>query len=189
VPRAVLRLAEPYLTAHESGQGSWNDGFAANAELQIHYLADRGHRHIAMVLPDDQIPLGELRVRWARETADRLGLAPLTRFVVPRPRPAGARAVQAFRAAHPDVTAVAAFDDDSAIRTLTAVHDLGLNSPGDLAVIGYDDTEYGALTTPALTTIHINAEAHGRQDARAILGLEPADLAHAPGQIIVRDSA
>jgi len=188
-PRAVLRLAEPYLTAHESDQSSWNNGFAANAALQIHYLADRGHRHITMVLPDGQIPLGELRVRWARETADRLGLAPLSRFVVPRPRPAGARAVQAFRAAHPDVTAVAAFDDDSAIRTLTALHDLGLSAPGDLAVIGYDDTEYGALTTPALTTIHINAEAHGRQDARAILGLEPADLAHAPGQVIVRDSA
>jgi DNA-binding LacI/PurR family transcriptional regulator len=65
----------------------------------------------------------------------------------------------------------------------------GLSAPGDLAVIGYDDTEYGELTTPALTTIHINAEAHGRQDARAILGLEPADQAHAPGQVIVRDSA
>jgi DNA-binding LacI/PurR family transcriptional regulator len=87
------------------------------------------------------------------------------------------------------VTAVAAFDDDIAVRTLTALHDLGLNAPGDLAIIGFDDTEYGALTTPALTTVHINAEAHGRQDARAILGLEPADLPHAPGQVIIRDSA
>lgn len=38
-------------------------------------------------------------------------------------------------------------------------------------------------------TIHINAEAHGRQDARAILGLEPADLPHAADQVIVRGSA
>ena len=56
-------------------------------------------------------------------------------------------------------------------------------------MIGFDDTEYGALTTPALTTVHIDAEAHGRQAARAVLGLEPADLPHAPGHIIVRDSA
>jgi len=188
-PRAVLRLAEPYLTGYEADRGSWNDGFAANAALQIRYLARRGHTHIAMVLPDENVPLGGLRVRWAQETADMLGLTPLTASVVPRPRTAGARAVQDLLAHNPTVTAVAAFDDDVAIRTLTALHDLGLSAPGDLAVIGYDDTEYGALTTPALTTIHINAEAHGRQDARAILGLEPADLAHAPGQVIVRDSA
>jgi DNA-binding LacI/PurR family transcriptional regulator len=87
------------------------------------------------------------------------------------------------------VTAVAAFDDDAALRILTALHDLGLNAPGDLAVIGFDDTEYGALTTPALTTVHIDAEDHGRQNARAILGLDPAAGTHVPGQVIVRDSA
>jgi hypothetical protein len=59
------------------------------------------------------------------------------------------------------VTAVTAFGDDVALRGLTAPHDLGLTAPGDLAVIGFDDTEYGALTIPALTTIHIDAEDHG----------------------------
>ena len=58
-----------------------------------------------------------------------------------------------------------------------------------LAVIGFDDIEYGALTTPALTTVHVDAEAHGRQAARAVLGLEPGDLAHPPGYVIVRGSA
>ncbi len=70
-----------------------------------------------------------------------------------------------------------------------AAHDLGLNAPSDLAVTGYDDTEYGALTTPVLTTVHIDAEARGRQAARAVLRLGPADLPHAPGHVIVRDSA
>ena len=59
-------------------------------------------------------------------------------------------------------------DDGVALRTLTALYDLGLGAPGGLAVIGFDDTEYGALTTPALTTVHIDAEAHGRQAARAV---------------------
>jgi DNA-binding LacI/PurR family transcriptional regulator len=188
-PRAVLRFAEAYLNGHERDHQDWDDGFAANAALQVRYLADRGHGHIAMALPDNENPLGDLRVRWASETVRMLGLPSLTSFVVPRPRTAGMHAVQAFRAAHPSATAVAAFDDDAALRTLTALHDLGLNAPGDLAVIGYDDTEYGALTTPALTTVHIDAEAHGRQAARAVLGLGPADLPHPPGHVIVRDSA
>jgi DNA-binding LacI/PurR family transcriptional regulator len=59
----------------------------------------------------------------------------------------------------------------------------------DLAVIGFDDNGYGALTSPSLTTVHIDAEAHGRQAARAILGLGAADLAPAPGRVIVRQSA
>jgi hypothetical protein len=38
-----------------------------------------------------------------------------------------------------------------------------------------------------LTTVHIDAEAHGRQAARAILGLSAAGLPLTPGQVIVRE--
>jgi DNA-binding LacI/PurR family transcriptional regulator len=188
-PRAVLRLGEAYLTGHALDDGGWENGFAANAALQISYLVGRGHTHIAMALPDNDPPLGPLRVRWARETADRLGLPPVTPFVVSRPRSAGAGTVQEFLAAHPAVTAVAAFDDDVALRILTALHDLGLAVPADLAIIGFDETEYGALAIPALTTISIDARVHGRQAARAALGLDPAGLIQEPGRVVVRDSA
>jgi hypothetical protein len=94
-----------------------------------------------------------------------------------------------FLAANPGVTAVAAFDDDTALRVLAALRDLGLTAPADLAVIGFDDNGYGALTTPTLTTVHIDAEAHGRQAARAVLGLPADDLSPAPGQVVVRESA
>ena len=40
------------------------------------------------------------------------------------------------------------------------------------AVAAFDDNGYGALATPALTTVHIDAETHGRQAARAVLGLD-----------------
>lgn len=86
------------------------------------------------------------------------------------------------------MTAIAAFNDDVALRTLTALHDLGLGAPGDLAVIGFDDTEYGALVTPALTTVHIDAESHGRLAARAALGLDSTGLEPVPARVVVRDS-
>ena len=66
---------------------------------------------------------------------------------------------------------------------------LGRAVPGDLAVIGFDDTEYGALSTPALTTIHIDAEDHGRRTARIILGLDADGFTAAPAEVIVRESA
>jgi DNA-binding LacI/PurR family transcriptional regulator len=76
-----------------------------------------------------------------------------------------------------------------ALRVLAAMRSLGLSAPDDLAVIGFDDNGYGALTSPELTTVHIDAEAHGRQAARAILGLSAAGLSPTPGQVIVRESA
>ena len=95
-----------------------------------------------------------------------------------------------LRAAHAGVTAVAAYDDDVALRVLAAMRALGLAAPGDLAVIGFDDTDYGALVDPALTTVHVDAEGHGRKAAREALGLDPGDLApFRPGRVIVRESA
>ena len=96
-----------------------------------------------------------------------IGLPPPESFAVPGDRAAAADVVRAFRAAHPDVTAVAAFDDDVALRILAALRDLGLGAPRDLAVIGFDDTDYGVLFTPALTTVHIDAEDHGRRATNA----------------------
>jgi DNA-binding LacI/PurR family transcriptional regulator len=189
-PRAVLRFGAAYLTGRELDDqgGGWQDGLAAHAALQIRWLAERGHTRIALALPAEA-PLAEVRLRFARQAAAGLGLEPLVTVVVPRPRAAGTEAVSAFRAGHGDVTAIAGHDDDTALRTLTALQDLGVPVPGGLAVMGFDDTEYGALATPALTTIHIDAEAHGRLAARTALGLDAAGLTPAPARVIVRESA
>ncbi|MCT9082949.1 LacI family DNA-binding transcriptional regulator [Streptomyces fulvoviolaceus] len=187
-PRAVLRLGEVYMQGREPSEDDWENGFAANAALQIGYLAERGHTGIAMAMPDHDFPLTGARLGFAQEAARRLGLGPLERFVVPRPREAGAAAVETFLAAHGDVTALAAFDDDIALRSLTALRDLGLRVPEDVAVIGFDETEHGSLTTPALTTVHIDAEILGRIAARNALGIDTGALSPVPGRIVVRAS-
>ncbi len=56
-------------------------------------------------------------------------------------------------------------------------------------MIGFDDNGYGALATPALTTVHIDAEAHGRQAARLVLGLTAEDLVPVAREVVVRESA
>src|SRR5215472_344436 len=120
-PRAVLRLPGNYLAAgHELDDGGWEGGFAANVLVQVGYLADRGHAVIAVALPDGDPPLGPVRERFAREAAARAGLPEPPTLTVPRSRPAAAEAVRRFRTAHPAVTAVAAYDDDVALRVLAA---------------------------------------------------------------------
>jgi DNA-binding LacI/PurR family transcriptional regulator len=199
-PRAVLRFGEPYLTGHEldDSGGGWRDGLAAHVAAQLGHLAGRGHTRIALALPDRDTPLRAVRQRFADQAAAALGLPPLPPLTLPGSRsnsqPSSrtdpADSLREFLAAHPGITAVAAFDDDEALRVLAAMRSLGLTAPADLAVIGFDDNGYGALTSPTLTTVHIDAEAHGRQAARAVLGLDP-DPGHspAPGRVVIRDSA
>jgi DNA-binding LacI/PurR family transcriptional regulator len=189
-PRAVLRFGEPYLTGHEldDSGGGWRDGLAAHVAAQVGYLAERGHTRIALAFGGGGTPLRAVRQRFADQAAAALGLPPLVPVTVPRD-PVDAGYLSSFAAAHGEVSAIAAFDDDVALRVLAAMRELGLRAPGDLAVIGFDDNGYGALVTPALTTVHVDGEAHGRMAARAILGLDPAGLSPAPGQVVVRESA
>jgi DNA-binding LacI/PurR family transcriptional regulator len=199
-PRAVLRFGEPYLTGHEldDSGGGWRDGLAAHVAAQLGHLAGRGHALVALALPDRDTPLRAVRQRFADQAAAALGLPPLPPLTLPgsrsnsqpSSRTVPADSLREFLGAHPGITAVAAFDDDVALRVLAAMRSLGLNAPADLAVIGFDDNGYGALTSPTLTTVDIDGEAHGRQAARAVLGLDP-DPAHspAPGRVVIRESA
>lgn len=188
VPKAVIRFAENYLTGHALDDGGWESGLASHTALQIGHLAERGHRQIAMALPADASPLAAIRARFASEAVASLGLEPLHVFHIPASRTGAVAALEAALASSPATTAVAGFVDETALRVVKAAADLGLQVPSHLAVIGYDATQYGELSTPTLTTIHIDAEAHGRQVARGALGLDATGLLPQTAQVLQRDS-
>ncbi|WP_105973712.1 LacI family DNA-binding transcriptional regulator [Streptomyces geranii] len=164
--------------------------FSAQADIPVQYLVGQGHRHIATVLPDtpELQSLAGLRERLMRQAARTAGLPGCPTLVVPGDHEAAGERLRAFRAEHPEVTALAAYNDDVALVTLAAMRGLGLRAPEDLAVIGFDDTPYGALFSPALTTVRLDAEALGRVAARDALGLPTAASAPEPARVIVRQS-
>lgn len=167
------------------------DAFSAQAAVPVRYLVGRGHRHIAAALPDapEHRALVGLRERLVRQATRAAGLADCPTLVLPGSLDAAGERLRAFRAEHPEVTAVLAYNDDLALVTLAAMRHLGLRAPEDLAVIGFDDTPYGALFSPALTTVHIDAETVGRIAAREALGLPVPDTTPEPARVIVRQSA
>ena len=167
------------------------DAFSAQADVPVRYLVDRGHRHLATVMPDtpELQALAGLRGRLIRQATHTAGLPASPTLVLPGDLDTAEERLRAFRTDHPDVTAVLAYNDDLALVTLAAMRRLGLRAPQDLAVVGFDDTPHGALFSPALTTVHIDAEAIGRSAARTALGLPAADTASRPARVIVRESA
>jgi DNA-binding LacI/PurR family transcriptional regulator len=191
-PRAVIDLGDAGRADAIAIEANTSpDAFSAQADVPVHYLVDRGHRHLAVVTPDtpELQALAGLRERLIRQAAHTAGLADCPTLILPGSLGAAEERLRAFRAGHPEVTAVLAYNDDLAFVTLAAMRHLGLRAPEDLAVIGFDDTPHGALFSPALTTVHIDAEAIGRIAARSALGLPAADTTPEPARVIVRQSA
>lgn len=191
-PRAVVDLSAVYDGEADSGwEGGWIDGLAAHGSAQIRYLAESGHRDIAVVVPrtDADARIAALRLEHAREAALTLGLPEPVAVRVDQDRDSAARTLAAMRQRHPAVSALAAFDDDTALVALGALAELDVSVPADMAVIGFDEGLHGALWRPGLTTVHIDAEAYGRRAARAVLGFEPGAEQPAPSRIVRRESA
>ncbi|NJC32943.1 LacI family transcriptional regulator [Sphingomonas jejuensis] len=51
-------------------------------------------------------------------------------------------------------TAVVCANDDTAAGALFAAHQLGIDVPGALSIVGFDDTPVSAIVWPPLTTVH-----------------------------------
>lgn len=64
------------------------------------------------------------------------------------------------------VSAIFSQTDIMALGAIGALHDIGISVPGDIAVVSYDDIEFGKHFRPRLTTVH------QPRDQIAILGCE-----------------
>ncbi len=73
----------------------------------------------------------------------------------------GFRAMTALLNMEDMPTAVVCINDSTAFGVVSAIHRKGLSVPGDISVVGCDNTEYGAVCQPPLTTIDYDYAAMG----------------------------
>lgn len=88
-------------------------------------------------------------------------------------------------------TAIFAANDLSAIGVMDVARDLGIDVPGDLSVVGFDDIPESTATTPPLTTVHQPIQQMGATAVRLLVGLlsgTPAEQTHVtlPTSLVVR---
>jgi DNA-binding LacI/PurR family transcriptional regulator len=93
---------------------------------------------------------------------------------------------------HPRPTAVLAMSDELAIGTLEAARDAGLDVPGDLSVVGFDDIPAAAHASPPLTTVHQPLRRKGELAGKHLLDLRaghrPTPGDRLPTRLVVRSS-
>ena len=144
------------------GMASVSNDIAGGARAATEYLIGQGHEHIGMI--SNVRTLGGLHSRREgafKETMSASGLE-ATRISYGSPNLDGGRSsAMELLQRHPDTTAVFAYNDMMAVGLIQAAVALGRTIPDDLAVVGFDDIDIAAITTPPLTTVHLDRDKLG----------------------------
>ncbi|MEU2332506.1 LacI family DNA-binding transcriptional regulator [Streptomyces sp. NPDC013172] len=160
--------------------------------LVAHVLA-QGHRRLLFLggKPDQTTALGRERGYLAAHRSRGLEPDPALLLRGDFTRDSGHRLIRQALAAGLEFSAVVAATDVVAAGALTALHEAGLDVPGDVSLAGYDDVPFARDLHPALTTVHVPYEELGRLAVRIALGHGEAPAAGhllVGTRVVVRDS-
>ena len=78
---------------------------------------------------------------------------------------------EAIEKIHPQITAVVAVNDSTAIGVMDEARYLGIKVPEDIAVVGFDDITWASLSYPQLTTVHVYLKEMGTITVSRLLDL------------------
>jgi DNA-binding LacI/PurR family transcriptional regulator len=180
------------------------------ARAATEHLVTLGHRRVAVIVPtlvfdgrEGRVDESRLHaaayyndrerlagVREALEAAD-IGWAGVLIEERSNRREAGADAVRSLLAETPRPTAIVATTDQLALGAMEGAHELGLDVPADLSVVGFDDIPEARRSQPALTTVRQPLVAKGTLAGDRLFdllgGSERRDTV-LPVELVVRDS-
>jgi DNA-binding LacI/PurR family transcriptional regulator len=171
------------------GVPSFDVDSARSSAALVRHLIDGGRRRIAMVVGPPWLPEPQQPVQAFRAVMRAAGLP---ERIVPGDFTVAAGQAGAREAMHrwPDTDAVYGVCDATALGALSALRELGVDVPGDVAVVGFDDVPFAALSTPALTTATHPVHRIASAAAAAVLdsGRVPPASAY-PSVLVLRASA
>ena len=190
IPTVILGLRQKYAAFDMAGSDSYQGTLQA-----LNYLYDLGHRRIGLIWGHRGTSQSRRRAYGDFHAAK--GLVEDQELIVGAPYSVegGREATRQLLNLHPRPSAIFASNDVLALAAIQAASEQNLNIPGDLSIVGMDDIESAAMSTPRLTTIAKDKYAIGQQAARLLLnrlqGAAPAEPERAivPCTLIERQSA
>ncbi len=176
--------------------------------LALTHLYELGHRRIAIMRGPAAIPDSEVRWQSIQQVAAEIGLKLDRNLVIridatgwsmkagqhPMAPEIGYKPMAALLERTRDFTAAFCFNDIAAIGAIRALKDAGLNVPGDVSVVGFDDIQSAAYAMPSLTTVRQPLAEMGKRGAQVLLerianrnAALPAEIVMEP-EFVVRES-
>lgn len=165
----------------------------AGAAMGTRYLIERGQRRIATIAGPPDMPAAIDRLTgWRdtmREAAREADLVARGDFT----RDSGARAMRDLLARDPGINGLFVANDLMAAGAISVLREHGKSIPGDIAIVGFDDSPSATSGEIQLTTVHQPSQEMGGEMANMLLALlagEPTDHARImPTRMVIRDSA
>jgi DNA-binding LacI/PurR family transcriptional regulator len=189
-----LSIGVPFVTLEAPGLDpgrSISVDQTRGARMAVRHLIDLGHRDILHLAgPSDWL---EARARldgYRRELLEA-GLTPLAPVVGDWTAEFGYR-IGTELLAERGFTAVFCSNDQMALGLLHACRDAGVDVPGELSVVGFDDTPESAHFAPALTTVRQNFVEIGNRAIALLLAELDGAVDHESGpiapELVIRSS-
>jgi DNA-binding LacI/PurR family transcriptional regulator len=155
----------------------------------MNHLAALGHERCAFLSGPRRSWSNQQRVRGLRAAARTAGAEIVTIGPVAPQFEGGVNAAEQVLAS--GVTAVLAYNDLVAAGILSRLAQLGVDVPGELSVVGFDDIPLAAMLTPALTTVAAPTAEAGATAVDALLSRldepdAPATEQELPAVLVVR---
>jgi DNA-binding LacI/PurR family transcriptional regulator len=193
-PTVVIAQHRPDVVAFDTV----NNNDQLGAAVVVRHLAAAGYRNIAyltqLLVDTEQAMVTTQREIGYRATMTELGLGRYINVIAAEqtPRETQAAARHVLQSRNPP-EAIFCWTDFIALEVLSVAHELGLSVPGDVAVVGYDNTSYCDLAQNALTSIDQSGQVLGLQAARLLIerikGRETAEHLVITPRLVARQSS
>jgi DNA-binding LacI/PurR family transcriptional regulator len=151
---------------------SWVDADnSGGARQAVEHLLERGRQQVATITGPQDMAAGVERMQGYRDALRGAGIDQDPELVAygDFSEASGVAAMTQLLARRPEIDAVFAASDPMALGALQVLRAHGRPVPGDVAVVGFDDSDSARHSDPPLTTVHQPADAMGREMARLLL--------------------
>ncbi|GII57197.1 LacI family transcriptional regulator [Planotetraspora thailandica] len=140
----------------------------AGARQAVKYLLSKGRTRVATIAGPQDMGVGVDRLAGYRDAllatrmSDRVAYGDFS-------EESGEAAMRELLERHPDLDAVFTASDPMAVGALRVLREHGRSVPGDVAIIGFEDSKVALHTDPPLTSVHQPTEAMGRQMVQLLI--------------------
>lgn len=195
IPTVVIAIHPP---EPDTNYDTVNNDDQLGATLVVQHLVAAGYKRIAFlsqqISANEQVMVTKQREIGYRAAMKQAGLGKNIQVVYAGQKSREAQIVARHmleQRVPPD--AIFCWTDFIALEVLSVARDLGLAVPGDLAVVGYDNTSYCDLAQNALTSVDQSGQVLGLQAARLLIerikGREKSDHYVVTPRLVARASS
>jgi signal transduction histidine kinase/DNA-binding LacI/PurR family transcriptional regulator/AraC-like DNA-binding protein len=172
------------------------DSYQGERDALLHLIENHGRRRLAFLRGPERHREANLRYQAYLNIIKEYGFDSDPNLVTPPATWLQSWGVEAVRILveerHQKFDAIACVNDGLAVGAMEYLQQHGIDVPGEVSIIGFDNGVEGRVVTPPLTTVPIRMRERGRQAARMLLaqiaGETVPELVTLPTYVMLRQS-